>query len=192
MPDKKRRGLPAVLTDFPSVVTTAILAAVALQLLLSTWLPYLNVAHALAMARTTDVRSILSSLSLGVAGVSALVGGFAGVVVVFGLGTENDRFRLLRARGGRRLRASWISVVLNSFASAFGAVLAAVTVVAFDPEVAMWILEICVAIAAHGAVRLTTLLAGLAKIVDSNDEASSLKERLEEIGSLVPEKETPR
>ncbi|WP_412148137.1 hypothetical protein [Curtobacterium flaccumfaciens] len=188
MPDKERRGLPAILADFPSVVTASILAAVALQLVLSTWLPHLNVAHALATAKTSDPRSVLSSLSLGVAGVSALVGGFAGVVVVFGLGTENDRFRLLRARGGRRLRASWISVVLSSFASAFGAVLAAVTVVAFDPEVAMWILEACVAIAAHGAVRLTALLAGLAKIVDSNDNEAAADKRLKAIGSLVPDK----
>lgn len=190
MANRQRRTLADILTDYPSVVTVAIVALAALQLLVSLKLPYLNVAHALATSDVEDVRSALSSLALGVAGVSALVGGFAGVVVVFGLGTENDRFRLLRAQGGRRLRASWISVVLSSFASAFGAVIAAVTVVAFDPEVAMWILELCVAIAAHGAIRLTTLLAGLAKIVDSNDEDAATKERLEALGPLVPDKAT--
>ncbi|MBT1666645.1 hypothetical protein [Curtobacterium flaccumfaciens] len=190
MPSKTRRGIVGTLTDFPTIVTGLIVIFVAVQLLASLRWPELNVAHALATSDVADVRSALSSLALGVAGVSALVGGFAGVVVVFGLGTENDRFRLLRAKGGRRLRASWISVVLSSFASAFGAVIAAVTVVAFDPEVAMWILELCVIIAAHGAIRLTLLLAGLAKIVDSNDDATVTQERLDALGPLVPDKDT--
>jgi len=110
------------------------------------------------------------SLALGVAGVSAMVGGFAGVVVVFGLGSENDRFRLLRRKGSRRLRANWISVVLSSFAGAFGALIAAVIVVGFGAEAGMWVLEVCILVTAHAAIRLTGLLAGLAGIVDSEDE----------------------
>jgi len=157
------------LADYPSLVSGLILIAVAAHLALSQALPILNVAAALAGSEVPDPWGTLTSLALGVASVAAMVGGFAGVVVVFGLGSEHDRFRLLRRAGQRRLRANWVSVVLSSFAAAFGAVVAAVIVVAFSVEAGMWLLEACLLFAAHGAVRLTALLAGLAGLVDESD-----------------------
>lgn len=156
--------------NYPMFVTSFIVAAVAAHLLASQRWPVLSVAAALARTTAADVQSVLTSLALGVAGVSAMVGGFAGVVVVFGLGSENDRFRLLRQEGSRRLRANWISVVLSSFSGAFGALIAAVIVVGFGAEPGMWVLEVCLLVTAHAAIRLTSLLAGLAGIVDSEDE----------------------
>lgn len=182
---RRARG---VFVDYPSVVSWAILAAVIAHLLLAQHFPKMNIAAALADSKLLDPEFVLMSLSLGVAGVSAMVGGFAGVVVVFGLGSENDRFRLLRRRGGRRLRANWISVVLSSFAAAFGAVISAAVVVAVGPEPGMWLLEACLLFAAHGALRLTALLAGLAGIVDQEDADAARGRATAPTVSVIPNK----
>lgn len=167
---KALKRVGGLFANYPLFVSLLILAAVVAHFLASQRWPVLNVAAALANTEAGDAQDTLTSLALGVAGVSAMVGGFAGVVVVFGLGSENDRFRLLRQKGSQRLRANWISVVLSSFTGAFGALISAVIVVAFGAEPGMWILELCILITAHAAIRLTCLLAGLAGIVDSEDE----------------------
>ena len=156
--------------NLPLFVTVLIVAIVTTHFFLAQRWPVLNVAAALAQTPAGDSQATLTSLALGVATVSAMVGGFAGVVVVFGLGSENDRFRLLRRKGSGRLRANWISVVLSSFSGAFGALVSAVIVVGFGAEPGMWVLEVCILVTAHAAIRLTCLLGGLAGIVDSEDE----------------------
>ena len=186
--ERRRKNLLAWFADYPFFVTVVLVLAVLGHFWLSQTLPSLNVALRLAEADPSNPRETLSSLALGVAGVSAMVGGFAGVVVVFGLGTENDRFRLLRMHGGRRLRASWISVVLSSFAGAFLAVVAAVLVVAFGGEPGMWVMELCILLAAHGAIRLTVLLAGLAKIVDQEDIDATREKRVIPNSRVIPNK----
>lgn len=185
---KALRRIGAWFADYPLAVSGFLIAVVLIHLWLATIFPSLNVAAALADSTIQDSSATLNELALGVAGVSAMVGGFAGVVVVFGLGSENDRFRLLRRSGGRRLRANWISVVLSSFAGAFGAVVSAVMVVAFAAEPAMWVLETCLLFAAHGAIRLTALLAGLAGIVDETDRDADRDSRVVPTASLMPDK----
>lgn len=157
-------------SNYPLFVSALIIAAVVVHFIVSLKWAFLNVAAALANTKASDPQDTLTSLALGVAGVSAMVGGFAGVIVIFGLGSENDRFRLLRRTGARRLRANWISVVLSSFTGAFGALVVAVMVVGFGAEPGMWVLEACLLVTAHAAIRLTCLLAGLAGIVDSQDK----------------------
>lgn len=174
--------------DFPFVVTSALIVLVATHFALAQRLPAINVALALALSDVSEPRETLMGLALGVASVSALVGGFAGVVVIFGLGAEHDRFRLLRRGAGARLRASWVSVVLSSFAGAFGSVVSAVIVVAFGAEPAMWLLELCLLVAAHGAVRLTALLAGLARIVDEGDRDADREARTHSSEDLIADK----
>lgn len=167
---KAIRAVGGWFANYPFFVTVFIVAVVVLHFFAAQRWTVLNIAAALAATAAGDPQDTLMSLALGVAGVSAMVGGFAGVVVVFGLGSENDRFRLLRRKGSRRLRANWVSVVLSSFTGAFGALVAAVIVVAFGAEPGMWVLEVCTLVTAHAAIRLTCLLAGLAGIVDSDDE----------------------
>lgn len=164
------RKIGGLFINYPLFVTSLIFALVAGHFLASQVWPQSNIAATLANTTATDPQDILATLALGVAGVSAMVGGFAGVVVIFGLGSENDRFRLLRRKGAHRLRANWISVVLSSFSGAFGSLVAAVIVVGFGTQLGMWVLEICLLVAAHAAIRLTCLLAGLAGIVDSEDK----------------------
>ena len=182
------RRVGGFFVNFPLALTILILALVIVHFLLAIVWPNLNVAAALAISDVTDPRSTLSALALGVAAVAAMVGGFAGVVVVFGLGSENDRFRLLRTKGGRRLRASWISVVLSSFAAAFGAVVSSVIVVASSIESGLWVLEFCLLVAAHAAIRLTALLAALTQIVDAVDREADRKTHEIPKASLIPQK----
>lgn len=157
--------------DYPFVTNLALLLIVAAHYLLAIREPALDVAGRLADAgEKSGTLGDLTSLALGAASIAAMVGGFAGVVVIFGLGGEYDRFRVLRQRGGRRLRASWISVVLVSFAAAFLSVVAAVITVAFSPVNGMWVFEAALLLSAHGAVRLTWLLSRLARLVDAADE----------------------
>ncbi|WP_341956139.1 hypothetical protein [Microbacterium sp. LWH13-1.2] len=167
---KLLRTIGGWFANYPLFVSMLIIGLVIAHFAASQRWPVLNVSAALAVTSAGDVKGTLTALALGVAGVSAMVGGFAGVVVVFGLGSENDRFRLLRRKGSRRLRANWVSVVLSSFTGAFGALVAAVIVVGFGAEPGMWVLEACLLVTAHAAVRLTCLLAGLAGIVDAEDD----------------------
>lgn len=176
--------------DYPPFVSLLIIALVVAHFLVAQEIPEINIPAVLAQSSVPEPRDTLTSLALGVAGVSAMVGGFAGVVVVFGLGSENDRFRLLRQSGGRRLRASWVSVVLSSFTGAFGAVIAAVIVVGFGVEPGMWVLEVCLLFAAHGAIRLTALLSGLAGIVDEEDKDADRRAKLVPKSRLIPKRGT--
>jgi len=160
-----------VLVDYPTVANVLVLTLVGVHLLTTQWHPDWNIAVRLVEASTeSKTLSDLTSLALGAATIAAMVGGFAGVVVIFGLGAENDRFRILRQKGGRRLRASWVSVVLVSFVAAFGSVSAAIVVVAFNAVVGMWIFEATLLLSAHAAVRLTWLLGRLARLVDASDK----------------------
>ncbi|TFC44873.1 hypothetical protein [Cryobacterium shii] len=183
---KALRAIGGWFANYPLFVSTLIIGLVAGHYALSQKFPELNVAAALADAPVADPSDTLMSLALGVAGVSAMVGGFAGVVVVFGLGSENDRFRLLRRKGSHRLRANWISVVLSSLTGAFGAVISAVMIVGFGAEPGLWVLEACFLLTTHGAVRLTALLAGLTGIVDSQDEDAEQKANTIATKGLIP------
>lgn len=172
--------------NYPLFVSSLIMALVVVHFIVARHWPVVNIAAALAQTESDDVQGTLTSLALGVAGVSAMVGGFAGVVVVFGLGSENDRFRLLRRKGSRRLRANWVSVVLSSFTGAFGAIIASVIVVASGAEAGMWVLEACLLVTAHAAIRLTFLLAGLAGIVDSEDADEERQRNVVKTRSVIP------
>lgn len=176
------------LVNYPLFATISLFSVVAVHFVTSQRWGILNIALKLAKTSADDPEGILTSLALGVAGVSAMVGGFAGVVVIFGLGTENDRFRLLRTKGNQRLRANWISVVLSSFAGAFGAIAASVIVVGFNIQAGMWVLEVCALMAAHAAIRLTCLLAGLAKIVDGNDKEEEERRSSISTALVIPDK----
>ncbi|EEB9150743.1 hypothetical protein XL14_24290, partial [Salmonella enterica subsp. enterica serovar Paratyphi B] len=77
--------------NYPLFVSVLIVGLVVGHFYASQTWTVLNVAAALANTSAGDVQGTLTALALGVAGVSAMVGGFAGVVVVFGLGSENDR-----------------------------------------------------------------------------------------------------
>jgi hypothetical protein len=156
-----------VLQDYPAIVNAAIVALVALQAViaqiwgLGDW--------PARLVGDSSYRDANVALCLGVAGLTAMTAGFAGVIVVFGLSTSSDRFRILRVRGGSRLRANWTSVVATGFCGAFLALLAAATTIAGSQWAAMWILEAAALLALHAAVRLLWLLRTLADVVGTED-----------------------
>lgn len=111
----------------------------------------------------------ISAFAVEAAAVAGVVAGFAGVLVIFGLGTDSARFRILRQRGGGRLLANWTSVVAVSLLGAFAFVGSGLLVLADSKWLGLWLTEFAVLVTAHGAVRLVWLLRALASVVAGQD-----------------------
>jgi hypothetical protein len=109
-----------------------------------------------------------SVLFLGAATVAAMVAGFAGVVVIFALGSGSERFRYMRIRGGLRLRSNWTSVVAVSFLAA-GLSVAAAFMRLTDIDGWIWAFEASALFLIHASCRLVWLLRQIASVVVSDD-----------------------
>lgn len=165
------RQFLSFLLDHPSVVTCGLIGLVILQWLLSwTWFPWLSPLQWALDVPEANRPDAFASLATGVAGVAAMVGGFAGVVVVFGLSSNDERFRQVRLKASTSLRRNWTSIVTTPLFAAFGAMGAAALATGRHETSSLWVLEACVLLAAHGALRLVVLLAALVKVVHASDE----------------------
>lgn len=152
--------------DFPLVVNTSFGFAV-LAYWVATWKwHHVNIPWLLDSVAEPDQ---VMTLHLGIAALAAMVAGFSGVVVIFGLG-DSTRLRRLRQSGGRRLHANWISVVAVSFAGAFLAVGCAGLALGGQPEPSLWIGLYALLLVGHGSVRLIWLLGALAQVTRGEDE----------------------
>ncbi|MFD4958428.1 hypothetical protein [Microbacterium sp. NPDC058389] len=168
---KWARRFFSYLLDHPSAVTCSLIGLVVLQWLLSwLWLPSLSPLQWTLDVPEADRPDAFASLATGVAGVAAMVGGFAGVVVVFGLSSNDERFRQVRIKASTSLRRNWTSIVTTPLFAAFGAMGAAALATSRHETMSLWVLEGCVLLAAHGAVRLVVLLSALVKVVHASDE----------------------
>lgn len=157
--------------DHPSMVTITLVALVVVYWLASWfWLPQIAPSRLMCSVARADLPGALSGLALGVAGVAAMVGGFAGVVVVFGLSSNDERFRQVRLKASTSLRRNWMSIVTTPLVAAFGSIVAATLATATLTDAALWVLIGCVLLAAHGAFRLVVLLFELVKVVHRSDE----------------------
>lgn len=132
--------------------------------------PSASLALFLAIDEIDTARQLVLDLSLGMASVAAMVGGFAGVVVVFGLSSDDDRFREVRITASSSLKRNWSSVVTTPLFAAFIALIAAGVSIGGWPSVALWLLELCMLLAAHGAIRLVLVLSELVRVVHKSDE----------------------
>jgi hypothetical protein len=152
--------------DFPLVVNTT-LGLVVLAYWIATWkFHHISIPWLIDSAAQPDQ---VATLHLGIAALAAMVAGFSGVVVIFGLG-DSTRLRRLRQSGGRRLHANWISVVAVSFAGAFLAVGCAGLALGGQPEPSLWIGIYALLLVGHGSVRLVWLLGALAQVTRGEDE----------------------
>ena len=168
---RRVRGLLSYLLDHPSIVTGGLLSLVLLQWLLSwLWLPWLSPLEWTLEVPEGERPAAFSALATGVAGVAAMVGGFAGVVVVFGLSSNDARFREVRLKASTSLRRNWTSIVTTPLFAAFGAIGSAALATSRHETSSLWVLEACVILAAHGALRLVVLLSALVKVVHASDE----------------------
>ncbi|HWL59754.1 MAG TPA: hypothetical protein VNQ48_02595 [Microbacteriaceae bacterium] len=167
------RRIASFLLDHPSAVTLVLTLIVVAHFLVSLlWLPWLAPAQLFSAVPDDDRSNAVAQLAIGVAGVAAMVGGFAGVVVVFGLSSDDERFRKVRLKAATSLQRNWMSVVTTPLIAAFGAFMAAVAATAGAIGLSAWLLELCVLLAGHGAVRLVVVLFELVKVVHQSDLAT--------------------
>ncbi|WP_295823941.1 hypothetical protein [uncultured Microbacterium sp.] len=166
------RKIGSFLLDHPGFVTVVIVVAVVAQVVVSFWVPVVSPGHIFLPLAEAERSTAVADLALGVAGVAAMVGGFAGVVVVFGLSSDDERFRKVRLKAATSLQRNWTSVVTTPLVAAFGALVAATLARATWIDGAAWVLELCVLLAAHGAVRLVVVLFELVKVVHNSDLAT--------------------
>ncbi|MCW2904135.1 MAG: hypothetical protein JWO67_6400 [Streptosporangiaceae bacterium] len=167
------RWVKGLAQDRPALVNAVLGLLVFAYWLLCRSHPKQNIALILDKAAT---RGEIVTLHLGVAALAAMTAGFAGVVVVFGLTADAERFRQLRREGDHRLRATWVSVVSSSFLSAFVAVGAATAALANWVQPSVWATLVAVFLLAHAAVRLLWMLTALARVKHGDDQDSSSQE----------------
>ncbi|PPH23316.1 hypothetical protein C5C99_01375 [Rathayibacter sp. AY1C4] len=128
------------------------------------WLP--NVWLGLASA---DPQSDVQALYIGVLAAAAVVAGFAGVVVIFGLSAQTPRFQTFRATAGATLGKAWMSTTLSGFEAVALCIAATVVSLAGAAWLGPWLFEISLLVLLHGTARLVWLLRQLIKIVVADD-----------------------
>lgn len=171
MSDDDRSKVLTALINHPRVVTGGLVVLVG--------------AHAAAAGATDKIPTFGENLDgkvpgvaafyLGAAGSVAMVGGFAGIVVVFAMTQGLKRFAKLRAVGGESLETNWIHPISVSFLSAALLIAAAYSQMIGRDDQAAWLFELALLLALHGAIRLIWLLKNLIRAV-----------RLEDIQNLTP------
>jgi hypothetical protein len=126
------------------------------------------------------------SIYLGMLGPAAIVAGFAGVVVVFGLTATSDRFRTFRANAGNSLRRTWVSSSLSGFEAVALSVAAALLSVAGLPLLAAYVFEASLLLLLHGSLRLVWILAQMIGVVRADDVVSTDRAKTYRIDRLPP------
>ncbi|MBE5451629.1 hypothetical protein [Mycobacteroides abscessus] len=115
-PPKLKKVLKRCFVDHPGLVTSILVIIPAvwwIRSLKNNW----SYSWLLGASEAINSGSIVS-VYLGLAGVSAISGGFAGVVIVFGLTPQSEIFRRFRRTAGFRMVANWVSIISNAFAAA--------------------------------------------------------------------------
>ncbi|MGO3763515.1 hypothetical protein [Glutamicibacter arilaitensis] len=122
------------------------------------------------------------AIYLGAASASAIVAGFAGVVVVFGLTATGEKFRNLRLDAGQSLGSNWTSSSVSGFSAAGVALMAAIATATGQFFWAPWLLEWSLLLLLHGTIRIIWLLRILMGIVAAQDAADAKKSKTVTLG----------
>lgn len=154
----------AFIKDDPGKVNLALCVIVLLHWLLDALPDFPHIWHGLIEASVDQQ----SSIFLAILSVSAMVAGFAGVVVVFGLSTV-DILRKLRASAGKALTRNWISVSNAGFLGTGLALIAVLVLYSPLKHAAVWFFELAILICLNGILRLLWLLKSLIKLVQADD-----------------------
>ncbi|MCR6647761.1 MAG: hypothetical protein NVV70_06330 [Cellulomonas sp.] len=169
--------------DKPIVVTVALtILVVAHAVVAGHWAPTDIWAPLVALEA-----SVSATLYVGLAGLAVAAAGFAGVIVIFGLEAQSERFLIFRIVGARPLRASWLSVVATSFGAAALALTAAVIAFLNHPGVSPWLFELAILLLAHATFRLLWLLTKLTHVVQQEDSAKLRTQRKIPLDMVFPE-----
>jgi len=143
------------------------------------WIP--NVWEALSEPAN---QSQAQAIYLGMLGPAAIVAGFAGVVVVFGITASSERFKRFRAQAGRSLRRTWVSSSLSGFEAVALAVAAALLSVSGLTFIAPFAFEASLLLLLHGSIRLVWILSQMIGIVRADDVVATDEANTFKLSSL--------
>jgi hypothetical protein len=156
--------------DYPSLTTAACLILPAIG-----WFVHTKVSPHLQIHVGAIDHGLVGEVYLGLAGVAAICGGFAGVIIVFGLTPSSDLFRKFRLDAGERMVANWISVITNSFlAAAVGIVAGTLESLTFH-AIGAFVFVAGGLLLAHSSIRSIWILHKLLTLV-RNDDAKTQQE----------------
>ncbi|GAA2748768.1 hypothetical protein [Amnibacterium kyonggiense] len=117
----------------------------------------------------TDV-AVASPIYLALLGPAAIVGGFSGVVIIYGLQSDSPRFRKFRIDAGASLKRTWTSTATAGFWAAACSGVAAVLATSNELSwLAPWFFELGIVFLAHGSLRLIWILRNLVETVHADD-----------------------
>lgn len=171
----------------PYWIDVGILAIVVLHFV-GTWLGWLpNVWAALSDPANQEQAQ---AIYLGMLGPAAIVAGFAGVVVVFGITASSDRFKQFRAKAGRSLRRTWVASSLSGFGAVALAIAAALLSVSGLMLEAAFAFEASLLLLLHGAARLVWILSQMIGIVRADDIVDTDKANTFKLASLPSSKKS--
>ncbi|MGH3759888.1 hypothetical protein [Actinophytocola sp.] len=178
--------LTSWVADRPTQVALSLALLVATHAALATvLLPALNPYKSIGLEPNTGTAV---TLYLGLAAAAAIVAGFAGVIIVFTIGSEAGRIRQFRFAAGKALHRSWMTVVIEPFLATLLGIVAAATQVTSGKGAAPWLFELGVVLLTHGAIRLIWLLHELVEIVYADDHDADAKTREVAAETLFPRK----
>lgn len=169
-------GTSNFLGDRPGWITVILTVFVAAHAVLAGRYPWLDPFKALRPA-DKDATSVAVALYLGTAGAAAIIAGFAGVILVFVVGSPSPRVRAFRDSSGRPLQKTWTSVIAEPFAATLFGVIAATTQTTSGRVVAPWLFELSVVLLTHVALRLLWLLRSLVALVGAEDHEATRDEK---------------
>lgn len=124
------------------------------------------------------------AIALALVSAGALLAGFAGVVVVFGLQNTSERFRRLRRQGGAELTQNWSSMSSSGFWTMGLAIASALAFSAQQPFAGAAFLEAALLILSHGSIRLIWMLRRLIEVVSTEDHVADRRDRTVPTDSL--------
>lgn len=107
---------------------------------------------------------------LGTLGAAAIVSGFSGVVSVFGLTSDSERFITFRVRAGKALQNNWSNVVAAGLLSMGFALAAALTDTVFEPRLATILFALACWFLLENAVRTVWLMKKLINVTADSDQ----------------------
>lgn len=164
------------------------LLAIAVLHFAATWLEWVpNTWEALSAPYD---QSLMQAVYLGMLGPAAIVAGFAGVVVVFGITASSERFKQFRAQAGRSLRRTWVASTLSGFEAVALAIAAALLSISGWTLAAAFSFEASLLLLLHGALRLVWILSQMIGIVRADDIIDADKTSSFKLSSL-PSAGTP-
>jgi hypothetical protein len=172
--------------DRPVQVTLTLTSLIAAHAVLATaFVPAMNPYKSIKIDSNTGTAV---TLYLGLAAAAAIVAGFAGVIMVFTIGSEIRRVRSFRFTAGKALQRSWMTAIVEPFLATFLGIIAAVTQMTSGKVIAPWLFELGVALLTHGSARLLWLLHELIEIVYADDHVTESKAEEVSADLLFPKK----